>query len=399
MPNEKLAIDGGKPVRSKYLPYGRQSIGDEEIKAVVEALKSDWITQGPKIAEFEEKFCKYIGCKHAVAVSSGTAALHVANIAAGIKKGDEAITTPFTFAATSNSILYEGGTPIFADITDETYNINPDEVKKAITSKTKAIIPVHFAGQPCDMNEIQRMAEDSSLLVIEDSCHALGANYHGKKIGSFSDMSVFSFHPVKHITTGEGGMITTNNEELAELAQKIRNHGISRDAMERFGQKSSWFYEMQHLGYNYRMTDIQAALGIIQLEKLDGFLKRREEIAKTYDLTFKDVPEVITPQVKKDVTHAWHLYVIQLDSNNLKINRDKLIEAMRAENIGVNVHYIPVHLHPYYRDNLGFKKGDFPNAEAVYENAVTLPIFPSMTKQDSEDVIESVKKIVGYYRD
>jgi dTDP-4-amino-4,6-dideoxygalactose transaminase len=280
---DKPAIEGGKSVRESFLPYGKQWITEDEINNVVEVLQSDWITTGPTLRKFEEEFARHIGVKHAVAINSGTAALHISVSAAGIEKKDEVITTPFTFAATSNVVLFREGRPIFSDIKKDTYNIDPNEIKKQITPKTKAVIPVHFAGQPCDMDEIREIVDDNNLIIIDDACHALGAEYKGKKIGSLSELSTFSFHPVKHITTGEGGMVTTNDDELAELLLMFRNHGINKDAVKRFGQKGSWFYEMQYLGLNYRLTDIQAALGLSQLKRLPEFIEKRGKIAERYN--------------------------------------------------------------------------------------------------------------------
>jgi UDP-4-amino-4,6-dideoxy-N-acetyl-beta-L-altrosamine transaminase len=394
---DKPAIEGGKSVRESFLPYGKQWITEDEINNVVEVLQSDWITTGPTLRKFEEEFARHIGVKHAVAINSGTAALHISVSAAGIEKKDEVITTPFTFAATSNVVLFREGRPIFSDIKKDTYNIDPNEIKKQITPKTKAVIPVHFAGQPCDMDEIREIVDDNNLIIIDDACHALGAEYKGKKIGSLSELSTFSFHPVKHITTGEGGMVTTNDDELAELLLMFRNHGINKDAVKRFGQKGSWFYEMQYLGLNYRLTDIQAALGLSQLKRLPEFIEKRGKIAERYNEAFESMPEIKAPHVKSDVKHAWHLYVILLNPDKLNADRDRIFDALRAENIGVNVHYIPVHLHPYYREKLGYNEGQYPVTEEVFKNVITLPLFPKMNDEDAEDVITAVKKVIQFY--
>jgi UDP-4-amino-4,6-dideoxy-N-acetyl-beta-L-altrosamine transaminase len=394
---EKLAIEGGKPVRETYLPYGKQWIDDNDIQAVVEVLKSDWLTTGPKVSEFEEKFAEYVGAKYAVAVSSGTAALHAAVYAAGIIDGDEVITTPITFAASANCVLFQGGTPVFTDVQPDTLNIDPQKIEEKITSRTKAIIPVDFTGLPCELDEIHKIARKHNLWVIEDACHALGAEYRGKMIGSLSDMSVFSFHPVKHITTGEGGMITTNNSELASKLRYFRNHAISVDAHQRQAI-GSWFYEIGDLGYNYRLTDFQCALGIKQLEKIDRFLERRREIAARYNTAFADMPEITLPTVREYVKHAWHIYVIQLNLDLLTVDRAKIFAALRAENIGVNVHYIPVHLHPYYRKTFGYKRGDYPISESRYDRIITLPIFPRMSDDDVSDVIVAMTKAITNYR-
>jgi UDP-4-amino-4,6-dideoxy-N-acetyl-beta-L-altrosamine transaminase len=384
-----------------FLPYGRQWIDEEDIKAVVEVLRSDWITQGPKIAEFEEKFANYCGSKYAVAVSSGTAALHIACLAAGIKSGDEVITSPITFVASSNCILYCGAKPVFADIQPDTFNIDPEEIQSKITEKTKAIIPVHFAGHPVEMEEISQIAKQNNLLIIEDACHALGAQWKdssGKwqKIGncSHSDMAIFSFHPVKHITTGEGGMVTTNSEELYERLKLFRTHGITKDPKRLKENHGPWYYEMHQLGYNYRITDFQCALGIKQLEKLDDFIKRRRQIATLYNKDLGDMEEIITPQERKDVRSSYHLYVIQLNLERLKATRKDIFENLKKERIGVQVHYIPVHLQPYYQKTLNYKKGDLPKAEKYYERTITLPLFPKMTDSEVERVVEVLKTMI-----
>ena len=384
-------------MRHSLLPYGRQWLDDEDIQAVVETLRSDWLTTGPKVQEFEDALAAWVGAEYAVAVSSGTAALHAAAYAAGIGPGDEVITTPLTFAATANCVLYQGGTPIFADIDSETLNVDPKEVEKKITSRTKAIIPVHFTGQPCDMDAIAEIVSRHGLMVIEDAAHALGAEYRGQRVGSLSDMTVFSFHPVKLITTGEGGAVVTDEPELARRLRIFRNHGITTEARER-QEAGDWFYEMVDLGYNYRLTDIQCALGLSQMDKLDDWLARRRDIAKRYDRAFAELPEVVIPVMKEDRISAWHLYVIRLDPERLRVGRAEVFAALRAENIGVNVHYIPVHLHPYYRKRFGYKRGDYPMAEAAYNQLITLPIFPRMTDGDGQDVIDAVTKVIEYYR-
>ncbi len=396
---QELAINGGKPVRDKLLPYGHQWIDEEDIKAVLEVLRSDWITQGPKVAEFEKEFAKYVGARYAVAVNSGTAALHAACFAAQIEKGDEVITTPITFAASANCVLYQGGTPVFADIKEDTLNIDPEEIKKKINQKTKALIPVDFTGLPVDLEEIQEIARKYNLIIIEDASHALGATYKGSKIGSISDMTVFSFHPVKHITTGEGGMITTNNEKYYERLKLFRTHGITKDKHRMSKCDGPWYYEMQELGYNYRLTDFQCALGLSQLKKIDRIIQQRREIIKKYNSEFKDISEIKIPQINPiDFNPAWHIYIIQLNLERLKVGRREVFEALRAENIGVNVHYIPVHLQPYYQKRFGYHKGDFPKAENYYPRAITLPVFPKMSEKDIDDVVKAVKKVINYYK-
>ncbi|MFZ2471521.1 MAG: UDP-4-amino-4,6-dideoxy-N-acetyl-beta-L-altrosamine transaminase [Methanothrix sp.] len=393
---EELAVNGGKPVRPTLLPYGHQIIDNDDIQAVVRVLQSDWITTGPKVAEFEETFAVYVGARHAVSFSSGTAALHAAAYAAGLKPGDEAITTPMTFCATSNSILYQRATPVFADVSSDTLNINPDEIEKRITDKTKAIIPVDFAGHPADLLAINEIASDNGLTVIEDACHALGAKYNEKKVGSISDLTVFSFHPVKHITTGEGGMVVTESLEMANRMRSFRNHGILSDFRQRALQ-GSWYYEMVDLGYNYRLTDIQCSLGLSQLGKLDKWLSRRRAIAAIYDSYFKDSAFVKPLGVRSDVSHAYHLYVVRINLDRLGKGRDAIFAALRAEGIGVNVHYIPVHLHPFYRMNLGTGPGMCPVAETAYGQILSLPMFSGMSDSDAHDVIDAVQKVTEVY--
>lgn len=395
---DKPAIEGGTPVRDNFLPYGTQSLDQEEIDEVIDSLKSDWITTGPKMRLFENKFKNYIGSKYAVAVNSGTAALHIATSAIDVNPGDEVIATPLTFVASANCIVYRGGKPVFADIKKDTYNINPEEIEKKITSKTKAIIPVHFAGQPCDMDEINEIAEKHDLYVIEDAAHAIDAKYKGKKIGTISDLSIFSFHPVKNITTAEGGMVTTNNDDLYEKLLMYRTHGISKDAVKRFGKSGGFYYDMKYLGYRYNMSELHAALGIHQLDKLKSFQKRRRDIVKIYNEKLQKLDEIKIPFKKKNVKHSWHLYVIQLKLEKLKVDRDYIFKALREENIGVNVHYIPVHYHSYYKNKFNLRKGILPNVEWLFPRLLTIPLFPKMTNNDVSDVVDSIKKIINYYR-
>lgn len=386
----------GKP-GEKFIPYGRQWIEEDDIQAAVEALKGDYLTTGPKIKEFEQKLAECTGAKYAVAVSNGTAALHAACFAAGIGTGDEVITTPMTFAASANCALYVGAKPVFADIDSSTYNIDPEDIRKKITGRTKAVIPVHFTGQPCDMDEILKIAGEYGLVVIEDGAHALGAEYKGRKVGSMGDMTTFSFHPVKHITTGEGGAITTNDRELHEKLLMFRSHGITRDTGKLSRDEGPWYYEQQFMGYNYRMTDIQAALGISQLNKLQKFLERRRKYVKLYNMAFKDTGGIIVPYQMQGVNSAWHLYIIQLELEKLRVGRREVFEELRTRNIGVNVHYIPVYYHPHYR-TLGYEKGLCPNAERLYERIITLPLFPKMEREDVDCVIKNVKEVVDMYR-
>lgn len=385
------------PVRDTFLPYGRQWIEDDDIEAVVKILKSDFLTTGPAILEFEEAVAHYVGAKYAVSFSNGTAALHGACFAAGIQEGDEVITTPMTFAASANCVLYQGGTPVFADIDDSTYNIDPKQIEEKITSKTKAIIPVHFTGQPAELDEIHRLAQEHNLVVIEDAAHALGASYKKKRIGGLSDMTMFSFHPVKHITSGEGGVITTNDDVYYQKLLQFRSHGIIKDQQLMTEPHGPWYYEMQSLGFNYRMTDIQAALGANQLKKIDRFLSRRKHYVSLYNEAFESRDEIRIPAQHPDGDSSWHLYIIRLQSEKMKVSRKVIYEELMKENIGVNVHYIPVHKMPYYQQ-LGYGKETYPVAEKLYEEILTLPLFPKMSVDDINDVITAVIKILNHYR-
>jgi perosamine synthetase len=393
---ETLAINGGSPVRTTFLPYGRQSIDEADVQAVVDVLRSDWLTTGPKVGEFEEAFAARVGAAYAVSFSSGTAALHAAAFAPGLKSEDEAITSPMTFAATANCVLYQGATPVFADVTADTLNLDPEKVAQRISSKTRAILPVDYAGHPADLKVIVDLAQKHGLIVIEDACHALGSEYQGRSVGSVADMTVFSFHPVKHITTGEGGMVSTNDPKLAETLRRFRNHGISSDARQR-QTAGQWHYEMVLLGFNYRLSDFACALGMQQLKKLDANLARRREIASRYTSAFRGTSGVIPPAVRPDVNPAWHLYPIRLDLEKLTTDRAEIFRALRAENIGVNVHYIPVHFHPYYREQFGYRGGEFPVAEDAYSRLISLPMFHGMSDRDVEDVIAAVRKVTGSY--
>ena len=394
--SQTLAVDGGTPVRPTLLPYGRQSIEECDIQAVTAVLRSDWLTTGPKVGEFEEAFAARVGTSHAVSFSSGTAALHAAAFAAGLKAGDEAITTPLTFAATANCVLYQQATPVFADVQSDTLTLDPALAATKITAKTRVILPVDFAGHPADLAAILELADRHNLTVIEDAAHALGAEYRKKPVGSIAHMTTFSFHPVKHITTGEGGMVTTNDAGLAETLCRFRNHGISSDARER-QSAGRWHYEMVLLGFNYRLPDLNCVLGLRQLDRLDENLSRRREIASRYTRAFREIPGVISPAVTADANPAWHLYPIQLDLVHLSADRAQVFKALRAENIGVNVHYIPVHLHPYYRERFGYQGGEFPVAERAYDRLISLPMFHSMSETDVEDVIEAVRKVCSAY--
>lgn len=396
MRKSKLAIDGGKPVRAHYLPYGKQVIDEEDIASVVKVLQSDFLTSGPAIEQFEAEIAAFTGAKYAVAFSSGTAALHGACYAAGIGKGDEVITTPMTFAATANCVLYQGGVPVFADIDPQTYNLDPARVRERITERTKAIIPVHFTGQPAELDEILQIAREHNLIVIEDAAHALGARYKNTRIGSIGDMTMFSFHPVKHITTGEGGMITTNSPLYYEKLLQFRTHGITRDERRLRENHGPWYYEMQFLGYNYRITDIQTSLGISQLRKIGGFIGQRKQLAALYKKELGSVEELILPEQLPGAESSWHLFIVRLRLSRLSATRRTIFQALQKENIGVNVHYIPAYLHPYY-ESLGFRKGLCPVAESCYEEFITLPLYAGMEAQDVMDVVTAVKKVIGHY--
>jgi perosamine synthetase len=391
-----LAIDGGKPVRETLLPYGRQSIDEADIEAAVDVLRSDWLTTGPRVGEFEEAFAAYVEAKHAVSFSSGTAALHGAVFAAGLKPGDEAITTPLTFVATSNCMLYQGARPVFADVCAHTLNLDPLKAAERITPHTRAILPVDYAGHPADLDAMLRLALKHDLTVIEDASHALGSTSRSRRVGGLAHMTTFSFHPVKHVASGEGGMVTTDDPKLAAALQRFRNHGIDSDARQR-QTSGQWFYEMTDLGFNYRLTDIACALGLSQLRKLEANLQRRQAIAARYTEMFAALPGIIPPAVRDDVSPAWHLYPIRLDLERLNTGRAEIFRALRAENIGVNVHYIPVHLHPYYRERFGYRGGEYPIAEDAYQRLISLPLFHGMTDHDVEDVLQAVRKVITAY--
>jgi len=373
-----------------FVPYASQSISDDDIQAVNETLTSDYLTQGPKIKEFEDRVAEYCGAKYAVAVNSGTSALHAACFAAGIKSDDEVITSPITFAASANCVLYCGGKPIFADVQKDTINIDSRKIAKRLSPKTKAIIPVHFAGHPCDLQEIQKIAKKNDLIVIEDAAHALGAEYKGSKVGAckYSDMTILSFHAVKHITTGEGGMILTNDSKLYERLLMFRTHGITRQKkLMQNKDEGPWYYEMQLLGFNYRMTDFQAALGLSQLAKLDDFVERRRQIISKYQDAFSLLKEVSVPAEKTGLKSSWHLFCIRVK------DRKNIFQKLRENGLGVNVHYIPVYYQPYY-EGLGYKRGICPNAEKYYDETITLPLYPKMKDQDVDFVISNVCKII-----
>ena len=375
---------------NRLIPYGHQCIEEDDIQAVVEVLRSDWITTGPAVDAFEKAVAEFVGAEYGTAVSSGTAALHTAVYASGIKPGDEVIVPAMTFAATANAVVFQGATAVFCDVDAETLLIAPDLVEARISSRTKAIIAVDYAGQPCDYDALREIADRNNLVLIADACHSLGAAYRGRKVGTLADLTVFSFHPVKHITTGEGGMVVTDNPRYHRRMTMFRNHGITTDCRQR-DEKGSWFYEMVDLGYNYRITDFQCALGMSQLKKLPGWIKRRQEIASRYDRAFNSLGPVELLAVNSNVSHVYHLYVIKL----LDMERDKIFNSLREMGIGVNVHYIPVHLHPFYRERFGTKEGLCPAAEAAYRQILSLPMFPAMTDEDVDIVISAVREAVS----
>lgn len=395
--SEELAVNGGKPVRDSFLVFGSPCIAQDEIDEVVDSLKSGWLGTGPKVERFQNMFKEYVCAKHAVALNSCTAAMHLALKVIGIKEGDEVITTPMTFPATANVIVHAGGKPVFVDVKRSTMNIDEDLIEEKITEKTKAILPVHMAGRPCDMDKIMKIARNHNLFVIEDAAHAVEAWYKGKKIGAIGDMTCFSFYVTKNLTTGEGGMVTTNNLDWAEQVKILSLHGLSSGAWARYAEKGFKHYEAVMCGFKYNMTDIQAALGIHQLEKLEGYLKIREKIWKEYDAGFKDLPVIIPKAAEEDTVHARHLYTPLFNIDELKCSRDAIQQALRRENIGTGTHFVSLHLHHYYKERFGFKRGDFPNAEFVSDRTVSLPLSAKLSYKDVADVIAAVKKVSAQY--
>jgi|TARA_B110000908_G_C10257059_1_gene456327 UDP-4-amino-4,6-dideoxy-N-acetyl-beta-L-altrosamine transaminase len=391
----KLAIDGGFPVRTTMLPYARQCIDDDDRRAVEAVLKSDWLTTGPKVKEFEAATANYTGAVEGVAVNTGTAALHAAVWAAGIGPGDEVIVPATSFVASSNCVLYVGATPVFADLSPDTLNIDPEDVARKITSRTKAIVIVDFAGHPCDHDALSSLADRHELTIIEDAAHSLGATYKGRTVGTLQDITTLSFHPVKHVTTGEGGMVLTDDPDIAKRARSFRHHGIDMDLHAR-EKTNSWEYDIVDLGFNYRLPDINCALGVSQLTKSDDWLERRQAIAAAYHNAMHELPMLQLPTQRADCLSAWHLYVIRLNLETITASRAQVFEALRAENIGVNVHYIPIPWMSYYA-RLGYTRGQWPVAEQEYERILSLPIYPSMTDSDVEDVIAAVKKVLDGY--
>ena len=386
-------------MRKEFLSFSRPTIEEDEINEVVDSLRSGWITTGPKVKLFEDEFKAYTAAPYAVALNSATAGLHIALLALGIGPGDEVITTPMTFAATVNMIVRVGATPVLADIEPGTLNVNAAEIRKKITERTKAIIPVHFAGQPCDMDEIFAIAGEFGLKVVEDAAHAIGTEYKGRRIGSLDSVSVFSFHPIKNITTGEGGMVCARDEQLAEEMSLLKFHGMSKEAWKRYSAQGTPNYDIVLPGFKYNMLDIQAAIGIHQLRKLDAFIERRREIAEFYNQAFAGTDEIVTPApVPYASCHAWHLYTPLIRVERLNIGRDAFMEELKKENIGTGLHFKAIHHHPYYRDSLKIMVGELPNADYASERILSLPLFPLMTMEDARDVVEAVKKVIYRHR-
>ncbi len=393
---ERLALHGGTPVRSTLLPYGRQALEEDDVQAVLAALRSDWLTTGPRVVEFEHAVASAVGAAHAVAVSSGTAALHAAVAATDIGAGDEVITSPLTFVASANAVLYRGGVPVFADVRPDTLTLDPVEAEAKVTARTRALLPVDFAGQPCDLDRFGEIARARGVTVIEDAAHSLGAEFRGRPVGSWADLTTFSFYPTKPVTTGEGGMVATDRADLAGRLRRFRNHGFETDFRER-DARGEVYSPMLELGFNYRLTDLQCALGLSQLGRLDQFLKRRAALAERYAAALGDLPGLTLPAVLPHARHAWHIFPVLLEPERLTADRRTILAALRAENIGVVVHYVPAYWHPYYAA-LGYRRGLCPRAEAAFERLLTLPLFPGMSDTDADDVIRAVGKVLGYYR-
>jgi perosamine synthetase len=392
---ESLALFGGRPVRAALLPYGRHGLEEDDVQAVLAVLSSGWLTTGPQVDAFERAVAATVGAPHAVAVSSGTAALHAAVAVSGIGAGDEVVVPALTFAASANAVLYAGGTPVFADVRDDTLNVDPADLEARLTERTRAVVTVDYAGQPADLDEIGAIARARGLAVIEDAAHALGAEYRGRRVGTLADLTTFSFHPVKHVTTGEGGLVTTAGADLAARLRRFRNHGLQTEVAERHARGDE-YSPMVELGYNYRLTDLQCALGLSQLGKLEHLLKRRAELAQRYRAELAAEPGLRLPAVLSHVRHAWHLFPVLLEPERLRADRRTILAALRAENIGASVHYVPVYWHPYYQAR-GYQRGSCPRAERAFERLLTLPLFPSMTDGDADDVLAAVRKVLAHY--
>jgi dTDP-4-amino-4,6-dideoxygalactose transaminase len=384
-------------MRNSFLPYCLPLIGEEEISEVADSLRSGWVTTGPKVKRFEQDFAGYVGTKHAVAVSSCTAALHTSLASLGIGPGDEVIVPTLTFCATANVVVHLGATPVIVDV-DQNFHVSLDAICRAINPRTKAIVPVHYGGQACSLQEILKLADSHGIPVVEDAAHAVGAEYEERRIGSHGRAVCFSFYAIKNMTTGEGGMITTDDDDLAARIRRLSLHGMSRDAWKRYAEAGSWYYEVLEPGYKHNMTDVQASLGIHQLRRLDGFIQRRQEIAAMYDEAFSDLPEILLPPRLPGRNHTFHLYPIRLQAGLLRLDRSEFIDELRARNIGSSVHFIPLHRHPFYREHYGYHPEQFPVAEEIYRGLLSLPLYPKMTNQDSYDVVAAVREIVDAYR-
>ena len=392
----RYVVDG-KPIRESFLPYGLHSVGVEEEEAVLDVLRQGWLTAGPRVNEFEAAFAEYTGAKHCVAVANGTAALHLTLLGLGIGPGDEVITSPLTFVATSNAILHTGARPVFADVDSDSLNIDPGQVARRMTSRTKLLLPVHLAGAPCDLRALRRLARQNRIRIVEDACHAVGATVGRGRIGGSGDAQCFSFHPVKNMTTAEGGVITTRHKRLADSLRALRLHGFHEDYLSR-SSRAFKYPRMYELGFKSVLTDLQAALGLVQLKKVEAFVARRNALAEAYNKAFAPIPELQTPTVLPGTSSGWHIYILRLHLNRLRCTRDEFMEGLRQENIGTSVHYMPVHLQPYYRKRFGFRPGDFPVAEQAYRRMITLPLFPKMTDEDQAMVIQAVTRLVAFYR-
>ncbi len=396
--SDTAAIENGTPIRKEFLQFCKASIGEEEINEVINTLKSGWLTTGPRCLDFEEEMKKYTKCKEAIAVNSCTAGAHILLKALNINQGDEVISTPMTFTSMVNNILHLKAKPIFSDVKETDINLDPDLLNDKITKNTKVIIATHYAGLPCDMDKINSIAKDNNLVVIEDAAHSIGSTYKGKHTGTISDAGVYSFYATKNITTGEGGMILTDNEELANKSRMLRLHGISKDAWKRYTKEGSWYYEVVDLGYKYNMTDIQAALGLVQLKKLEYFKEKRRTLVEYYKKSLADIDEVSTLKESEGTNPCWHIFPIKLDASGLKISKQEFMQALIKENIGISLHFIPLHLQPLFRNTLKTKEGDFPVAEKVYQQLISLPLYPEMTNQDIDDVANAIKKLINLYR-
>ncbi len=385
-------------MNSKILPFHQSWIGEEEINEIVQTLNSGWLTTGPKTKLFEKKFAEYVGCKHAIGLNSCTAGLHLSVVVSGISSGDEVITTPITFPATANVIIHQNAKPVFVDVEPETLNINSGEIESKISKRTKAIMPVHFAGHPCEMDPIVSLAHKNNLTIIEDAAHALESKYHGEKIGNSGNLTSFSFYATKNITTGEGGMLTTNDDDLADKIRVLALHGISKDAWKRHGKDGFQHWELLMPGYKYNMFDLQASLGIHQIKKVEDFLKRREQIVKQYNAAFKDTDEIQLLKSKPNIKHAHHLYIIVVKTERLKASRDVILGEIQKKGIGVGVHFQSLHLQPFFKQHYNYKKGMFPQAEYFSDRVISLPLYPKMTDEDVTRVIETVLDVFHSFR-